>query len=229
METEVCYACRVGWHAECVGPAALEETSGLASCCCRAGDIVADVGALSPGIVGTIDTRRASKPDDEILDQTSTGRKRAAAMYPIPSVAEGGMICEWAWLANAGGGVLPIVGCQGNRIADIKEKIVDDTPEVIFWPGNIHHGPDKSTLNNDPGNVHRICPVCHNRWHTLNDGFYGKRPDGGKPFIPLSGDLILHDKDSAATTEEIEYHEEYWKTPAKIRNSLPYRKVTSDE
>jgi len=35
-----------------------------------------------------------------------------------------------------------------------------------------HHGPDKNTLNNEKGNVHRICHSCHNRWHTLNDEDY---------------------------------------------------------
>lgn len=35
-----------------------------------------------------------------------------------------------------------------------------------------HHGPDKNTLNNDPGNVHRICHWHHNNWHALNDPDY---------------------------------------------------------
>lgn len=55
---------------------------------------------------------------------------------------------------NCGGGQKPIVGClNGKQQAR-------------------HHGPDKNTLNNEVGNVHRICHTCHNRWHTLNDDDY---------------------------------------------------------
>lgn len=55
---------------------------------------------------------------------------------------------------NCGGGQFPIVGCL-NGIQQAR-----------------HHGPDKNTLNNERGNVHRICHTCHNRWHTLNDENY---------------------------------------------------------
>lgn len=55
---------------------------------------------------------------------------------------------------NCGGGTMPIVGCL-----DGKQQAR-------------HHGPDKNTLNNERGNVHRICHTCHNRWHTLNDPDY---------------------------------------------------------
>jgi len=48
--------------------------------------------------------RPMSEPSD-IRDVTSTGRKRAAMMYPIFK----DMVCEWAGLAKAGGGVEPII------------------------------------------------------------------------------------------------------------------------
>lgn len=105
------------------------------------------------------------KSPEAITDVTSTGRKRAAIMYPITD----GMICEWATLALAGGGVIPIRGCV-------------NSPATA-----IHHGPDKNTLNNTPTNVHRICADCHNRWHAANDAYYGERPAGTEPFIPLDG------------------------------------------
>lgn len=83
------------------------------------------------------------------------------------------MKCEWAWQKNCGGGVTPIVGCPG------------------YAAEAIHHGPDKNTMKNVKGNVHRICSECHNRWHGLNDPAYGPRPtfeDGGVdasvPFVP---------------------------------------------
>jgi hypothetical protein len=117
----------------------------------------------------------------EYKDPVSTGRKRAAEMYPINP----GMVCEWAGLKFAGGGVVPIVGCIGRAATDR------------------HHGPDKNTMNNAEGNVHRICAFCHNAWHGVNDPFYGERPDPTKPFIPAEGDVKEHDPLTKATTEEV--------------------------
>lgn len=90
---------------------------------------------------------RPRKSDSTILDPKSTGRKRAAADYEIAD----GTPCEWQGLANCGGGKSPITGC------------IDGFQE------NRHHGPDKNTLNNSEGNVHRICSSCHNLWHARND------------------------------------------------------------
>lgn len=86
--------------------------------------------------------------DGEIT--VSAGRKRAAVDYPLVE----SMPCEWRNMANCGGGPSPIVGC------------------ITGLQKNRHHGPDKNTANNDPGNVHRICPHCHNRWHAANDKYY---------------------------------------------------------
>lgn len=93
---------------------------------------------------------RTYKDDSALRDQQSTGRKRAAKMYPLDPEAE----CEWRMRKNCGGGTYPIVGC----LKGLQEAR--------------HHGPDKNTLNNEKGNVHRICHYCHNRWHTLNDPDY---------------------------------------------------------
>lgn len=93
---------------------------------------------------------RTYKDDSNLRDQQSTGRKRAAAKFPLDETSP----CEWSMKKNCGGGKKPIVGCvTGLQMAR-------------------HHGPDKNTLNNDVGNVHRICHTCHNRWHTLNDDGY---------------------------------------------------------
>lgn len=89
------------------------------------------------------------KSDASLKDQQSTGRKRAAAMYPLYRDED----CEWKGKKNCGGGK-SITGCmEGKQQAR-------------------HHGPDKNTLNNDEGNVHRICHSCHNNWHALNDPGY---------------------------------------------------------
>jgi hypothetical protein len=122
------------------------------------------------------------KPADSITDVQSTGRKRAAVMYPISD----GMICEWSQLRYAGGGVIPVIGCFNNPATDT------------------HHGPSKSTLDNRPENVHRICATCHVRWHSANDQYYGKRPDHGEPFIPIDDWYWTdHDRETKATPEEV--------------------------
>ena len=98
-------------------------------------------------------TSRRHKRDAAIRDPESTGRKRAARMYPLDRNEK----CEWADASPEnpkGGGTNPItVGCVKNQ-------------------ENRHHGPDKNTLNNEEGNVHRICSLHHNRWHAANDPDY---------------------------------------------------------
>lgn len=69
----------------------------------------------------TSSTGRQSRRDAVLKDQQSTGRKRAAKMYPLNREHS----CEWQGKANCGGGLHPIVGClQGMQEAR-------------------HHGPDK--------------------------------------------------------------------------------------
>ena len=96
---------------------------------------------------------RKPKRDSAIKDQQSTGRKRAAKQYPLYRDQP----CEWAKATSEspmGGGKVPIpFGCDNLQQAR-------------------HHGPDKNTLNNEPGNVHRICHWHHNNWHQLNDADY---------------------------------------------------------
>lgn len=88
--------------------------------------------------------------ESNLKDQQSTGRKRAAELYPLDRERE----CEWRGRVNCGGGEVPILGCiSGTQAAR-------------------HHGPDKTVSNNNEGNVHRICHYCHNRWHAKNDPLY---------------------------------------------------------
>jgi len=117
-------------------------------------------------------------------DPVSTGRKRAAKMYPI----EGGKVCDWAWRKNCGGGIEPIIGCTGRPAS------------------HIHHGPDKSTLNNEQSNISLVCEFCHNRWHVANDKYYGTRPADNSTWIPhvnIIGRNIqaLSDSEKATKTE----------------------------
>lgn len=93
----------------------------------------------------------------------SAGRKRAAELYPLDQTQP----CEWRGLANCGGGKFPILGCQNG------------------YQKARHHGPDKDTLNNEKGNVHRICARCHNTWHAKNDEHYDQQLFESLPHSPV--------------------------------------------
>src|ERR1043166_6676629 len=114
-----CLACGRFLHDEC-------ETD---PCCCHGKKVSTEL---------SLDTnpynKAIYKQDDDVRDPKSTGRKRAAQLYPINNADP----CEWRGKRNCGGGTNPIIGClQGFQI-------------------HRHHGPDKNTLNNSEGNVHRI-------------------------------------------------------------------------
>lgn len=189
-----CPACRAGFQNECYfawedeswescgeitfsAGGDVKTTSSDGEESSNSSSLPSDTGYIEDGYSGNKDLSKYKDP-------VSTGRKRAAEMYPINT----GMVCEWAHLKKAGGGVVPIVGCIGRAATDR------------------HHGPDKNTMNNAEGNVHRICSFCHNAWHGVNDPFYGTRPDHMLPFIPNGNkgeDWADHDATTKATTEEI--------------------------
>ena len=181
-----CIACQSSNHWECFSPVIQDD---LNVCCCGP-DLITNEPAKRGGPV---------KAAEDMVDPKSTGRKRAALVKPI----EEGMECEWAHLARAGGGVIPIVGCAGNEAK------------------HIHHGPDKDTTNNDPEtNLWRVCTNCHNRWHTLNDPYYGTRPPAGTPFVPVTGINHPHDPETTVDHMVMFNHELWWTTPSKNRE--PY-------
>jgi hypothetical protein len=143
---------------------------------------------------------RPFSKDTELLSPTESGRQRAIDIAPIPT----GYMCEWSGLLYAGGGIEPIVGCIGNDAS------------------NRHHGPSKSTLDNAVGvNLHRICPTCHNRWHSLNDQYYGERPKDGSAYLPLeeNGKPKEHDRYTEASPEDIVANDRWWKTTKPDRGS----------
>lgn len=108
------------------------------------------------------------KDPKDITDPYSTGRKRAATQYPLFRTNP----CEWRGKKNCGGGKYPIIGC-------IKGLQQDR-----------HHGPVKNPLRNEPGNVHRICKYCHNRWHELNDSVYIEEEYNNMPHRPELADEL---------------------------------------
>ena len=185
-----CFACRAGFHHECHTWWHWDEES----CCCggeikftATGEIKHDGENASESSDREVDSGyiqdgyESNKDLADYKDPVSTGRKRAAEMYPISP----GMVCEWAGLKKAGGGVVPIIGCLGRPASDR------------------HHGPDKNTMNNAPGNLHRICDYCHNTWHAYNDPHYGERPPHTQPFVPVDVEWFDHDPDTKASKEEI--------------------------
>ena len=204
-EVTSCYPCAIGMTAECLEPEETEDGR-VIPCGVRYSQRAESV---------TISRRdgELTSPED-VTDPVSTGRKRAAGLAAILS----GMTCEWAGLRHAGGGVIPVVGCAGNLIADKK----GGDPEQGYLQGDRHHGPDKATLNNAMGqNLFRICKLCHNRWHVLNDPFYETpRPHPSKPWVPNEG-YYAHDPNTEATLEEQEIVDLWWNTPKEKRPAYP--------
>lgn len=215
LEIPVCWGCVVGLHHECYDPQSVETdgnivVTGTADdepfvelfvCCCSLRPAEVEPGE-------SIEKRGVGRPVkelSEITDITSTGRKRAAMLYPIFP----GMTCEWAWLKRAGGGIAPIVGCAGNKIHE--SRTGSDR-------GDRHHGPSKNVLNNSPGNLHRICTFCHATWHQANDRYYSKpRPPADQEWLPdpQHGISYSHDPQTFAAEDEVRaaYAERGWDYP----------------
>lgn len=144
-----CVACGRGFHAECL--------TKCKKCHPKEKEVLAVTGTTEP-------PKRKSKLD--LKDEKSTGRKRAAALYPIDK--ENPEPCEWQGKKNCGGGRRPIVGCLNGIQTDR------------------HHGPVKKTTRNEEGNVHRICKDCHNHWHELNDLIYDEQEYNNLPHDPVA-------------------------------------------
>lgn len=169
-------------------------------CCC---------GGVTPNLNLTddlIDKRPVGRPmkGEGYENQLSAGRKYASRKYPI----ELDSICEWAWKGNAGGGVKPIMGCTGRKAT------------------NIHHGPDKSTLNNNrETNISHVCSNCHNLWHSRNDRYYPlPRPEDGKPWLPKEEYTELKDAYETELKENITQEFEL----GRDSGNLPERKMIEE-
>lgn len=211
---ETCLACKASYHDECqeMWDDNLAED---AFCCCN-GAFSLDGGkgpvdAIEEEIEAYFEGYSGSKSLEDYADPISTGRKEAAKKFPINP----GMVCEWAWLRYAGGGVEPIVGCPGHPAEAI------------------HHGPDKNTMRNVDGNIHRICAECHNRWHATNDKYYGERPatpdgkvDASVPFHPIDEngnryDPLPHDSVTLAPDELVHEEDKRRRDEARRHGTIP--------
>lgn len=211
---DYCLACKAGFCDECqdMWNGTLADAD---PCCCKGNYSLesekAPVAAIEKELEAYFDGYTGSKSLEDYADPISTGRKEAAKKFPIKP----GMVCEWAWLKHAGGGVEPIVGCPGHPAEAI------------------HHGPDKNTMHNVEGNIHRICAECHNRWHATNDKYYGERPvtDDGRvnasvPFWPLDDDgepiePVPHDPITLAPDEMIHAEDKRRRDEARRHGTIP--------
>ncbi len=151
-----CLSCGQGFHDEC------EE-----DCVTCHPDIIktSSIGRSLTNI-GTGHRGAPTKNPEDVKDKFSTGRKRAAQLYPLFKDKP----CEWQGKKNCGGGPSPIIGC------------------VNGLQQHRHHGPVKQVLRNEPGNVHRICNHCHARWHAVNDPIYDEYLYNKHPHSPEIAD-----------------------------------------
>src|SRR4051812_18379333 len=95
MLVSKCLACATGLHEECMDPKLTDEDAvdeDWTECCCGTTATDRELTAFGVG-------RPVMEPGD-ITDITSTGRRRAAMLYPVME----GMMCQWARLRFAGGG-----------------------------------------------------------------------------------------------------------------------------
>lgn len=166
-----CFSCLRGFHKTCRPPCTCDHDLKDKVVVITGTDLQDSTGSTSTLLDGTdsnesVYSERSTsrghrfKRDQSLKDQQSTGRKRAARAYPLDRTSA----CEWQGLEQVGGGDKPITGC-----GVIKDGVISAAPG---FQQNRHHGPDKNTLNNEPGNVHRICARCHNEWHAKNDPEY---------------------------------------------------------
>lgn len=185
--SDKCIWCRADLHFQCE----IDSTN----CCCQKADDEVTAGIAEDEIfLNETEKRSVGRPRKDSIGVES-GRRRAGLIAKIPD----GYICEWAKLEFAGGGVRPIIGCNGN-VAEA-----------------LHHGPDKSTINNEVGiNLHRVCHKCHNRWHELNDEFYGTRPADNGPYLPTV-DFLPHNRLDQTDRLNIARSDKWWETPKSER------------
>lgn len=149
---------------------------------------------------------RKSKVKD-LKDEKSTGRKRAANLYPIDKENPGP--CEWKGLKNCGGGRRPIIGC------------------VNGFQQERHHGPVKKTTRNEEGNVHRICERCHVHWHEMNDLIYNEQEYNSLPHDPVAAsDLELMQDELAWKSGEM--GKKYELASSKNREKGRAKKLLTD-
>ena len=162
MSETTCWPCRRGQHAGCT--ANVIDFDCVCDHVTRQAPVeqgeIANALNLEPQEPDSSTRTRRYKNDDAVTDQQSTGRKRAAKLYPLKDEHGNKLPCD---LAGKSAGLptymeVQIDGC-GIR------------PGTMPNPAQSRHHNDYNTLNNERSNVALLCHACHNLLHSRNDPF----------------------------------------------------------
>lgn len=126
----------------------------------------------------TVRTRRL-KTDDAVTDQQSTGRKRAAQLYPLKDENGRPLPCDYA---NKPAPTLP----------DYMEVQIDGCgirKGTLAGKAQARHHHNYNTLDNERANVALLCHSCHNLLHAKNDPFKATIYEKIYGFKPAEDDL----------------------------------------
>lgn len=176
---ETCSPCLNGKHEECVNEIVEEIICGCAHIDSPTptpvlGTIAAALEEQGLSEVGEESTRRL-KLDSAVTDPQSTGRKRAAALYPLKDEKGNRVPCD---LANKKAPTLP-------NYMEVQIDGCGVRPATIATHARARHHNDYNTLNNERENILLLCNSCHALLHAKNDPFkdviyeriYGFKPD----------------------------------------------------
>lgn len=175
---ETCWPCKRNQHTACIA----ELTNMMCDCTHENIPQPKAVGAIGNALnleaeefdTTTTTRTRRYKNDDAVTDQQSTGRKRAAKLYPLTDAKGNKLPCDIAGKSNA----LP-------TFMEVQIDGCGVRPGTL--PGNAQsrHHHNYNTLDNERANVALLCHACHNLLHARNDPYkdviyeriYGFKPD----------------------------------------------------
>ncbi len=194
-----CWPCRRNQHNAC----AAQYTDSISCNCDHNSTVDRPVGAIGNALnldttepdsseTVTVKNTRRNKNDDAVTDQQSTGRKRAAKMYPLSDENGKKLPCDFAGKKA----VLPsfmevqIDGC-GVRAGTMPNN------------AQARHHHDYNTLNNERSNVGLLCVPCHNLLHAKNDPYKDKIYERILGFKPKTEDLVHANKALISGKKEV--------------------------
>jgi len=180
MASNICWPCRRGQHNGCAGFVTLHL-----QCDCTHDTVapvpnsaIGDSLGLEPTEPDSRTVTRRYKDDQSVTDPQSTGRKRAASLYPLIDGNGNRLPCDLAGKKDA----LPnfmkvqIDGC-GVRQGTLPGK------------AQSRHHHDYNVMNNDRDNIGLLCHSCHNLIHAKNDPHKAEIYQTVYGFLPDTQDL----------------------------------------
>lgn len=121
---------------------------------------------------------RRYKNDAAVTDQQSTGRKRAAKMYPLKDANGNPLPCDFANKPQC----LP-------KFMEVQIDGCGVRPGTLPSKAQARHHHDYNTLNNERSNVGLLCTSCHNLLHARNDPYKDVIYERLYGFKPATEDL----------------------------------------